>query len=174
MTRLVQPIPPMNSQENAKKQQIWLVSLSQNTIKMRKINRPAVGDNAVDNAVRIHLHVKFQAIPPMHSEENCHKPQIWPVSLSQNDTQLRKINRPWPKFHKFVKWSGYISMPKFRPFVHCVLQKNVRKLQIWSVSLSQNDAKMRKINRWWPKSNQFWSHQDKSACQISGHSKWLQ
>ena len=40
---------------------------------------------AVENAVRIHLHVKILTIPPMHSEENRQKPQIWPVSLSQND-----------------------------------------------------------------------------------------
>ena len=31
---------------------------------------------AVNNAVRLHLHVKFQAIPPMHSEENRQKPPI--------------------------------------------------------------------------------------------------
>ena len=40
ITRLVQPIPPMRSQENAWKLQIWLVSLSQIPAKMRKINRP--------------------------------------------------------------------------------------------------------------------------------------
>ena len=31
---------------------------------------------AVDNAVGIHLHVKFQAIPPMHSEENRQPPKF--------------------------------------------------------------------------------------------------
>ena len=51
--------------------------------------------------------------------------------------------------------------------------ENFRKLQICPVSQSQNDAKMR-INNRWPKSNQFWSGQDTTACQISGHSKWLQ
>ena len=34
---------------------------------------------------------------------------------------------------------------------------NARKPQIWSVSLSQSDAKRWKITRPWPKSNQFWS-----------------
>ena len=38
ITRLVQPIPPMRCQENAWKLQNWLVSLSRNTAKMRKIN----------------------------------------------------------------------------------------------------------------------------------------
>ena len=40
ITRLVQPIPPMCSQVNAWKLQIWLVSWSQIPAKMRKINRP--------------------------------------------------------------------------------------------------------------------------------------
>ena len=47
-----------------------------------------------------------------------------------------------------------MNMPNFRPFLPCVL-KNVRKSQIWHVSLCPNAAKMRKINRRWPKSNQF-------------------
>ena len=42
-----------------------------------------------------------------------------------------------------------------RPFLPCVLKKMPKKSQIWPVSLSQNAAKMRKINRRWPKSNQF-------------------
>ena len=38
-------------------------------------------------------------------------------------------------------------------------QENARKSQIRPFSQSQNTTKMRKINRWWPKSNQFsrWS-----------------
>ena len=122
MTKLVQPIPPMHSQENAQKLQIWLVSLSQNT-KNEENQQTMTNMYAIENAVRIHLHIKFQAILPMHSEENRQKPQIWPVSLNQNDAKMRKINRPWPKFYKFGRWAGYISMPKFRPFLPCVLQK---------------------------------------------------
>ena len=33
---------------------------------------------------------------------------------------------------------------------------NARKPQIWHVSLRQNSAKITKINRLWPKTNQFW------------------
>ena len=116
ITRLVQPIPPMHSQENAWKLQIWLASLSQILAKMRKIHRPWPKCKAVEKVVRIHQHVKLQAIPAMYSEGNCQRPHIWPVSLSQNDAKKSKINRPWMKFNKFWRWSGYISMPKFRPF----------------------------------------------------------
>ena len=42
---------------------------------------------AVEKVVRTYLHVKLQAIPPMHSEEICQRPQIWRVSLSQNDVK---------------------------------------------------------------------------------------
>ena len=100
ITRLVQPIPPMLSQENAPKLQIWLVSLSKYTAKLREINRPRS---------------KVSSWNP--------KPQIWSVSLSLNDAKMRKINRPWPQFNKFWRWWGYINMPKFRPFLPCVLQK---------------------------------------------------
>ena len=75
---------------------------------------------AVANAVRIHVHVKFQAIPPMHSDENRQKPQIWPLSLSQNDAKMRKTT------DHGLNLIGSESGP------------------------------------------------DTSACQISGHSKWLQ
>ena len=38
------------------------------------------------------------------------KPQIWPVSLSQNGTKMRYINKAWPKFNLFWSWSEYINM----------------------------------------------------------------
>ena len=45
-------------------------------------------------------------------------------------------------------------MENFRPFLPCILKKI--PAQIWPVSLSQNVAKMRNINRPWPKSNLSW------------------
>ena len=44
--------------------------------------------------VKIHQHAKFQAIPSMLSAGYARKPQIRPVSLSQNSAKIRKINRP--------------------------------------------------------------------------------
>ena len=45
--------------------------------------------------VGIHQHAEFQAIsPPMCSQENTQKLKTLPVSLSQNATKMRKINRP--------------------------------------------------------------------------------
>ena len=43
--------------------------------------------------VRIQQHVKFQAIPSMCSPDNARKPQILPISLSQNSAKIRKITR---------------------------------------------------------------------------------
>ena len=51
----------------------------------------------------------------MRSPGNAQKPQIWPVSLSQNSTKITKINRPWPRT-QFWRWSRYISVQNFRPF----------------------------------------------------------
>ena len=39
-----------------------------------------------------------------------YKPQIWPVSLSQNGIKMRDINSLWPKSNLFWKWSEYINI----------------------------------------------------------------
>ena len=48
------------------------------------------------------------------------------------------------------------------------------KLQIWPVSLSENAAKMRKIHRPWPKSNQFWTWSGHISMSNLRPFKWLQ
>ena len=123
ITKLVQPFPPMHSQENAPKLQIWLVSLSQNTVQMRKINRTWPKYKQLKMQSGYICISNCKQFLPCILKKKCQKPEIWPVSLSQNDAKIRKIHRPWPKFIKFGKWSGYISMPKFRPFLPWVLQK---------------------------------------------------
>ena len=47
----------------------------------------------------------------------CPETPIWSISLSQNGTNKTKINTPWTKSNQFWKWSGYISMPNFTPFL---------------------------------------------------------
>ena len=73
--------------------------------------------------VKIHQHTQFQVIPSMRSPGNAWKPQIWPVSLSQNSVKIRKINRPWPSTNHFWRCLRYISIQKFRPFIPCVLRQ---------------------------------------------------
>ena len=36
---------------------------------------------------------------------------------------MRKTNRAWPKCNQFQKWSAYINMSNFKPFLACVLTK---------------------------------------------------
>ena len=82
-----------------------------------------------------------------------------PTSLGRgiNSAKIRKINRPWLWSNQFWKWLVRIHH-------HATLQAipsmsspgNAWKTQIWLVSLNQNDAKGKKINRPWPKSNHFW------------------
>ena len=60
---------------------------------------------------------------PKHSPDNAWWPQIWPVSLSQRDTIMRKINKARPKFNQFWRWSRNISMHNFRPFPPCILRE---------------------------------------------------
>ena len=66
---------------------------------------------------------KLGGIPPLCSQENAQKSQIWPVSLSQNSAKMGKINRRLPKSNQFSRWSGYISMSNFRPFKVTAIKK---------------------------------------------------
>ena len=84
-------------------------------------------------------------------------PTLARLTISQSCAKMRKISRPWPKSNEFLSWSGYISMPNFRPFTTFHFSKigrsfrdwlfwfrtcsmrsleNGRKSQIWPVSLS--------------------------------------
>ena len=78
---------------------------------------------SVLKVVKLHLFAKFQAIPSMRSPGNDRKPQIWPVSLSQNSAKITKINRLWPWTDQFWRWSRYTSVQNFRPFPPCVHQE---------------------------------------------------
>ena len=59
------------------------------------------------------------------------------------------------KCNQFQKWSGYISTSIFKLSFQCVLQE-IQKPPHLTISLSQYGAKIRNINRPWPKSNQLW------------------
>ena len=124
---------------------------------------------SVLKVVKIHQYAKFQAILSMHSPRNARKPQIWPVSLSQNSAKITKINRPWPWTNQFWRWSRYISVQNFRPFPSCVLRQMPGNPKIWPVSLSQNSAKIRKSTDRGHKLISFEGGQDTSACKISGN-----
>ena len=151
-------IPLMYSQENAYKPQILPVLRSQNATKMRKMNKPWPKPNQF---WRWWGYISCQAIPPIPSAENACKTQFWHASLSQNATQIRKINRLWPKSSKFWKWWAYISMSSFGPSGHSshAFSRKCPETAISTCfnlfSLSQNTAKMRKI-RLWPQSDHFW------------------
>ena len=82
--------------------------------------------STIRKVVRLHQHAKFQVIPPMHSPKNDRKPLIWPITPSENGAKMRKIRRSWPKPYQHRRWSGHISMPNFRQFLPCLLQKMPR------------------------------------------------
>ena len=46
-----------------------------------------------------------------------------PASLSENYTEIRKMNRLWPKSNHSWTWYGYINMSNISQFVPCILQK---------------------------------------------------
>ena len=88
-----------------------------------------------------------------------------------------KENPGNPKFERFhkvkmaPKWgistyrnqnlscAEYINKPNLRPFLPCVLKKMPGNRKFGLFHSVKNTTKMRKINRRWPKSNQFsrWS-----------------
>ena len=103
----------------------------------------------------VRIHQQCQANLPTHCPENARQPKIWSVSLSQNAAKMRNINTPWPlpvlkvvRIHQHAKSH---TIPPMRS------SENTWKPQFWPDPLSENAAKMRKINRLWLKSNQFWS-----------------
>ena len=99
-------------------------------------------------------------------------PEMYNFTKSKCCQKLGKwTDLAWPKSNQFWRWSGYISMSKYGPFFPCVLQKMPRNHKFWPVSQSQNAAKIRKMNRPWPKPNQLWMWSGYiSACKVSGHS----
>ena len=68
-----------------------------------------------------------------------------------------------PKFVKsiyhyqdLIRSEGELDTSNFRLLFSCVLQKMHGKPQIQPVSINPHFTKIRKINRWWTKSNHFW------------------
>ena len=118
VTRLVQPIP-MRSRKNAWNLQTWLVKFLPKWGKstgndQNVINWKGSQDTSTCQIASHSSHAFWRKLPETPNL-TCFTKSKW--------CQKRKINRPWPKFNKFWRWSGYISMTKFRPFLHCVLQK---------------------------------------------------
>ena len=60
------------------------------------------------------------------------------ASLNQTGSKLCKINKPWPKSNQFWRWSRYISIPNFRPFlqmfsIKCQETSRGRRAYGWKV-----------------------------------------
>ena len=108
---------------------------------------------SVQKAFWIHLQAEFQAIPPTCCQENAWKHQIWPVSLSQCGTKMRKISRPQPKSNQFWRCWAYICKPNFIPFLPY-----------------QSGVKIWKIKGKWQNLINSECGQNTSAWQISHHS----
>ena len=105
---------------------------------------------------RIHQHAKLEAIPTIWSPGNAGKPQIPPVSLSQNCTKIRKNYTPKPQYNQSWRWSGYISIQNFRPFLSCVLREISGNRKFDPFHKVKIALKLAKISRPWLKACQFW------------------
>ena len=114
----------------------------------------------VEKVVRIHHHVKLQAIPPMHSEENYQRPQIWPVSQSQNDAKKGKST---DHDQNLISSEGGQDTSACQSSGQSSLAFSRKCPEVANLACFTKSALY-----------QLWSGQDTSACQISGHSKWLQ
>ena len=70
-----------------------------------------------------HQRAKLQAISSMRSPENARKPQIWPVSLSQNSAKLEKST---DRGHKLISSEGGQDTSAYKisgHFLHAFLGK---------------------------------------------------
>ena len=70
-----------------------------------------------------HHHAITVAMPSDLCQGNSCKHNICLISISQIVSKLGKIYKPWPKSQQSWRWSIYIGMPNFRPFIPYVLQK---------------------------------------------------
>ena len=127
-----QHIRPMHSRRTKKCLKFDL-SLSRNTTKMRKINRPWTkcnhfqrrsGDISMCN-YRQYLPFILKKIPGNRKYELFREVKMAP-----------KWHK-WPKSNHFWRWSAYFNMP-FSGHSSHAFSRNARKSQIWSLSLSQN------------------------------------
>ena len=137
--------------------------------KLEKLNQTATIIQSVLKRVRTQQHTIFQAISSMRSPGNARKPQIWPVSLSQNSAKITKTNRLWPRTNQFWRWSRYISMHNFRPFLRCVLQEMPRNPKFDPSHWVEIVPKLAKLTNQGHKLISSEGGQDTSACKISGH-----
>ena len=165
-----QAISSLGFPENAWKPQIWPVSLCQNSTKIIKNHQTVTMILSILKVVRIQQHTIFQAIPSMRSPGNARKPQILPVSRSQNSAKITKVNRQWPRTNQFWRWSRYISMQNFRPFPPCVLQDMPGNPQFDPFHEVKIVPKLEKSTNRGHKLISSEGDQDTSACKISGHS----
>ena len=77
MTKILLVLKVVRVRQHAKLQAIPSMLCQQTVTKIKSVLKVA----------RIHKHTKFHAIPVMRSQGNAPKPQIRPVSLSQNYTK---------------------------------------------------------------------------------------
>ena len=112
---------------------------------------------------KIHQYAKFLVIPSMRSPGNARKPQIWPVSLSQN---CAKIIKSTNRGHKLIIPEGGQDTSACKTsghFLHAFSRKcpETRNLTRFTRSKSTDHGHK-------PLSSE--NGQDTSACKISGHS----
>ena len=87
---------------------------------------------------------------------------------------MRNINIPWPKFNLFWKLPEHTNMPNLRPFLSCVLKKMPGNRKFGLFHEVKMPPKLGKSRDDGQNLINTQGGQDKSACRISSHSKWLQ
>ena len=166
--------------------QIWAVSLVKIVTKLQKstdhdpelisteggqdTSACKISGHSLHAFFEIHQRAKFQAISSIRSPGNARKPQIWPVSLSQNSAKIRKMNRPWPLTNQFWRWSRYISMQNFRPFPPCVPREMPGNPKFDPFHYVKIAPKLEKSTDHSHKLTSSEDGQDTSASKISGQS----
>ena len=114
MTRLIQPISPMHSQENAPKLQIWLASLRQNTVKMRKINGPWPKCEQLKMQSRYICMSNFKPFLPCILKKIARNPKFDLLKWCQNEEDQQTMAKIWVRkmvrIHQHAKSSGHSSL----------------------------------------------------------------
>ena len=143
---IFQAIPPLRSPANARKPQIWPVSLSRNSTKITKINKPWPRTYQFWRWSRYISMQNFRPFPLCILQEMPGNPKF---DLFHLVKIVPKLEKSTDRGHKLIRSEDGqdTSVCKISDHFLNAFSEKCPETQIWPISLSQNSAKIRKINK---------------------------
>ena len=148
--------------KNVWKPQVWSVSLSQNTPKIRKSTEDEQNLISSEGGQGS----RYFSIPNFsHAfSRKCLESLNFTCFTKSKCHQTRKIHRRWPKSDQFWRYLGYIHRPNFRPFLRSIHKKcpeTTNLIRFTNSKYCQHEENQQTIPEIWfiiPKAGQILGH----------------